>query len=62
MSGACGNYGRQQRCIQGFGGRPEGNIPIGRPLRRKWEDNIKMDLQELEWGVVNWIDLGSGRL
>jgi len=30
-------------------GRPEGNRPLGRPGRR-WEDNIKIDLQEVEWG------------
>jgi hypothetical protein len=30
-------------------GRPEGRRPLGRP-RRKWEDNIKMDLQEVGWG------------
>jgi hypothetical protein len=29
--------------------KPEGRIPLGRP-RRRWEDNIKMDLQEVEWG------------
>jgi hypothetical protein len=30
-------------------GRPEGKRPLGR-LRRRWEDNIKMDLQEVGWG------------
>jgi hypothetical protein len=30
-------------------GRPEGRRPLGRP-RRRWEDNIKMDLQEVGWG------------
>jgi hypothetical protein len=33
-------------CIQGFVGKPEGKRPFGRP-RRRWEDNIKMDLQEV---------------
>ena len=37
-----------ERCIQGFGGEPEGKRPLGRP-RRKWEDNINMDLQEVGW-------------
>jgi hypothetical protein len=49
MSGASGTYGREQRYIQGFDGSPEGKKPLGRPFRRKWEDNIKMNLQELEW-------------
>ena len=36
----------QERCIQGFDERPKGNRPFGRP-RRRWEDNIKMVLQEV---------------
>jgi hypothetical protein len=31
-------------------GKPEGKRPVGRPGRR-WEDNIKMDLQEMRWGM-----------
>jgi hypothetical protein len=41
-------------------GRPEGRRPLGRP-RRKWEDNIKMDLQEGGWGVMDWIDMAQDR-
>jgi hypothetical protein len=37
-------------------GKPEGKGPLGRP-RRKWVDNIKMDLLEIEWGSVDWISL-----
>jgi len=37
-------------------GKPEGNRPLGRP-RRRWEDNIKIDLKEISWEVVHWIDL-----
>jgi hypothetical protein len=36
-------------------GRPEGRRPLGRP-RRRWEYNIKMDLQEVRWGDMDWID------
>jgi len=36
-------------------GKPEGKRPRGRP-RRRWEDNIKMDLQEVGCGVMDWID------
>jgi hypothetical protein len=36
--------------------RPEGRRPIGKP-RRKWEDDIKMDLQDVRWGSMNWFDL-----
>jgi hypothetical protein len=39
---------------------PEGNIPLGRP-RRRWEDNIKIDLQEVGCGVMYWIVLAQDR-
>jgi hypothetical protein len=35
-------------------GRPEGRKPLGRP-RRRWENNIKMDLREIGFGDVDWI-------
>jgi hypothetical protein len=41
-------------------GKPEGKRPLGRP-RRRWEDNIKMDLQEVECGGMDWIQLAQGR-
>jgi hypothetical protein len=37
-------------------GQPEGNRPLGRK-RRRWVDNIKMDLREIELDDVDWIDL-----
>jgi hypothetical protein len=41
-------------------GKPEEKIPLGRP-RRRWVDNIKMDLREREWDGVNWIDMAQHR-
>ena len=41
-------------------GKPEGKRPLGRP-RRKWEDNITMDLQEVGCGGMDWIDLALDR-
>jgi hypothetical protein len=41
-------------------GRHEGRRPLGRP-RRRWEDNIKMDLQEVGWGGMDWIDMAQDR-
>ena len=41
-------------------GKPEVRIPLGRP-RRRWEDNIKMDLQEVGCGGMRWIDLAQER-
>jgi hypothetical protein len=40
-------------------GRPEGRRPLGRP-RHRWEDNIKMDLQDVGWGM-DWIELAQDR-
>jgi hypothetical protein len=40
---------------------PEGKIPLTRPIRR-WEDNINMDFKEIEWGVMDWINLAQGPL
>ena len=41
-------------------GKPEGKRPLGRP-RRRWGDNIKMDLQEVEGGCGDWIELAEDR-
>ena len=41
-------------------GTPEGNRPLGRPGHR-WEDNIKMDLQEVGCGGMDWIELAQDR-
>jgi hypothetical protein len=41
-------------------GKPEGKRPLGRP-RRRWIDNIKMDLLEIEVSVVDWIGLAKDR-
>jgi hypothetical protein len=43
-------------------GRPKGRRPLGRP-RRKWENNIKMELQEVGWGAWTgfiWLRIGTG--
>ena len=44
-------------------GKPEGRRPLGRP-RRRWVDNIRMDLQEVGCGYMDWprIETGGGRL
>ena len=41
-------------------GKREGKSPLGRP-RRRWEDNSKMDLQEMGWGCMGWITMAQDR-
>jgi hypothetical protein len=41
-------------------GKPEGRRPLGRP-RRSWVDNIKMNLREIGWDGMDWIDLAQDR-
>jgi hypothetical protein len=41
-------------------GNPEGKRPLGR-LRRRWVDNIKMDLREISWDGMDWVDLAQDR-
>jgi len=41
-------------------GKPEGKRPLGRP-RCRWVDNIRMDLQEVECGYMDWIELAQDR-
>jgi len=57
MGGTCSTYGGKERVLMG---KPEGQIPLGR-LRCRWEGNIKMDLQEVGWGEMDWIDLSEDR-
>jgi len=42
-------------------GKPEGKRPLGRPKHR-WEDNIKMDLHEVVWRYMDWIDQAQDRV
>ena len=46
------------RRIEGFGGETSGEKPLGRP-RRRWENNIKIDLQEVRCGGMDWIELAQ---
>jgi hypothetical protein len=39
-------------------GKPKGKRPLGRP-RRSWKDNIRMDLRDIGWGVMDWIDMAQ---
>jgi hypothetical protein len=64
MGGACSTNGRgggeKRNAYRLFVGKPEGKRALGRP-RRRWVDNIKLDLGELGWGGVDWIGLAQDR-
>jgi hypothetical protein len=51
-------HGRDEKCVQYFGCKPEGKRPLGRP-RCRWEDIIIMYLQEMGWEFVDWIHLAQ---
>jgi hypothetical protein len=52
--------GEKRNAYRLLAGKPEGNRPLGRP-RRRWVDNIRMDLGEMGWGDVDWIGLAQDR-
>ena len=60
MDGACGTYGGRGGVHKVLVGKPDRKRPLGRP-RRRWEDNIKMDLQKVGYGGVDWIELAQDR-
>jgi len=62
MGSICGTHGRDEKCAQYFGWKPEGKRSLER-LRRRWEDNIRMDLREIGWEMLTgciWLWTGTG--
>jgi hypothetical protein len=59
MGGACSTNGEKRNGYSILVGKPEGKRPLGRP-RCRWE-HIKMDLREIGWGGMDWIDLAQDR-
>jgi len=60
MGGACSTYGERRGVYTVLVGKLEGKRPLRRP-RRRWKDNIKMDLQEMECGGMVGIDMAQDR-
>jgi len=60
MGGPCSTYEGEERCIEGFGRETEGKRPLGRS-RRRWENVIKMALQEAVCGGTYWMYLVQDR-
>jgi hypothetical protein len=59
-AGHVARKGKKRNTYRLLVGNPEGKRPLGRP-RRRWVDNIKMDLLEIGWGGVDWIGLAQNR-
>jgi hypothetical protein len=57
----CGTHGEVRGVYRVLVGRPEGKRPLRRP-RRRWEDNIKMDLREIGIDGANWIQLAQDKV
>jgi len=53
-------HGERRGILRVLVGKPEGRRPLGRP-RLRWEENIKMDLQEVGRGGMDWIELAQDR-
>ena len=60
MGGACSAYGDRRGVFRVLVGKHERERPLRR-TRRSWEDNIKMDLQEVGCGGMDWIQLAQDR-
>jgi hypothetical protein len=58
MGIACSTHGEKRNAYRILVGKPEQKRPIGRHIRK---GRIKMDLREIEWGVVDWIYLAQNR-
>jgi hypothetical protein len=61
MGRACSTNGEKRNACRISVGKPEGKSPLGRP-RRRWEDNIRMDLREIGWNSMDWMDLAQDRV
>jgi hypothetical protein len=59
-AGHVARMGERRGAYSALVGKPDGRRSVGRP-RRRWEDNIKMDLREVGWGDVDWINLAQDR-
>jgi hypothetical protein len=59
-AGHVARMGEMSGAYRALVGKPEGRRALERP-RRRWEDNIKMDLLEVRWGDLDWISLAQDR-
>jgi hypothetical protein len=59
-AGHVARMGEKRNAYRILVGKPEGKRPLGRP-RRRWADNIKIDLREIGWDGMDWIDVAQDR-
>jgi hypothetical protein len=60
LRGHVARMGEKRNACRLLVGKPEGKRPLGRP-RRRWVEDIRMDLGEVGWGDVDWIGLAQDR-
>jgi hypothetical protein len=60
MGGACSMNGEKGNVYRMLAGKPEGKSPLRRP-RRRWVDNIRLELGRVGWGEMDWICLAQDR-
>jgi hypothetical protein len=58
--GHAARMGKRKVAYSVLVGKPKGERPLGR-TRRRWQENSKLDLKEVRWGGLNWIDLAQDR-
>jgi hypothetical protein len=59
MGRACSTNGEKRTAYRILVGKPEEKRPLGRP-RRRWVENVKMDLGEIGWDGMDWTDVALG--
>jgi hypothetical protein len=60
FGGACSMFGEGRGAYRILVGRPEGRRPLGR-YKYRWKDTIKIDIQEIGLGNIDWIDVAQDR-
>jgi hypothetical protein len=60
MGGSCSTIGGEEKRVYILVGRPGGKRPLGK-TRRRWVDNIRMDLREVKWSDVDWIGVAKDK-
>jgi hypothetical protein len=60
MGRECSTHGEKKNAYKILVGKSKGKRPLGRP-RCRWVDNIKIDLRDIGWGGMDWIDLAKDR-